>query len=241
ATATPITQTPTRTLTPTKTVTPTRTVTRTPTAEPVGRPVINEFLARPGYDWNRDGFVDVYDEFIEIKNIGIVEINLKGWKLDDEADSGSTPFTFPDLLLLPGDRVVFYGNETRILLSDGGDTVRLLNASNKVYDAYTYPLAKFKDKSVCRMPDGNGSWYEDCIPTPNLTNSRQGSVPSMPGGSNAESELCDFPDTMPEDFVYAECRGFGGNIWDTFFWDQFGWLGRMIFQPASSKWEIIVE
>ncbi|HNE69697.1 MAG TPA: lamin tail domain-containing protein [Anaerolineales bacterium] len=241
ATATPITQTPTRTLTPTKTVTPTRTVTRTPTAEPVGRPVINEFLARPGYDWNRDGFVDVYDEFIEIKNIGIVEINLKGWKLDDEADSGSTPFTFPDLLLLPGDRVVFYGNETRILLSDGGDTVRLLNASNKVYDAYTYPLAKFKDKSVCRMPDGNGSWYEDCIPTPNLTNSRQGSVPSMPGGSNAESELCDFPDTMPEDFIYAECRGFGGNIWDTFFWDQFGWLGRMIFQPASSKWEIIVE
>ena len=119
--------------------------------------------------------------------------------------------------------------------------MRLLNASNKVYDAYTYPLAKFKDKSVCRMPDGNGSWYEDCIPTPNLTNSRQGSVPSMPGGSNAESELCDFPDTMPEDFVYAECRGFGGNIWDTFFWDQFGWLGRMIFQPASSKWEIIVE
>lgn len=241
ATATPITQTPTRTLTPTKTVTPTRTVTRTPTAEPVGRPVINEFLARPGYDWNRDGFVDVYDEFIEIKNIGIVEINLKGWKLDDEADSGSTPFTFPDLLLLPGDRVVFYGNETRILLSDGGDTVRLLNSSNKVYDAYTYPLAKFKDKSVCRMPDGNGSWYEDCIPTPNLTNSRQGSVPSMPGGSNAESELCDFPDTMPEDFIYAECRGFGGNIWDTFFWDQFGWLGRMIFQPASSKWEVIIE
>ena len=91
------------------------------------------------------------------------------------------------------------------------------------------------------MPDGNGSWYEDCIPTPNLTNSREGSVPSMPGGMDAESVFCDLPDTLPADFLFAECRGFGSNIWDTFLWDQFGWLSNLIFQPGMSKWEVIIE
>ena len=241
ATSTPITLTPTKTPTPTKTGTPTKTPTRTPTYVPVGRPIINEFLARPGYDWNHDGRMDVYDEFIEIKNIGPVDINLKGWKLDDEANIGSSPFTLPDLVLIPGERVVFFGAETKILLSDGGDTVRLLNPSNKVYDAYTYPLVKVEDQSVCRLPDGNGSWYEDCIPTPNLINSREGTVPSMPSGSNEESALCDLPDTLPAEFLFAECRGYGAGIWNTYYWDQLGWLLNLYIQPRMSKWEVIVE
>jgi len=227
------------------TITPTRTPTPTvfaPTAIPlVGRPIINEFLARPGYDWNQDGKVDVFDEFIEVKNIGVVDININGWKLDDEADEGSNPFTLPALTLKPGERAIFYGLQTNILLSDGGDTVRLLNPSNKVYDAYTYSIAKVEDQSVCRLPDGNGSWYEDCIPTPNLTNSREGSVPSMPGGEVFESPVCQLPDTLPADFLFAECRGYGSDIWHSFYWDQFGWQGVQFVPENMSKWESFVE
>jgi hypothetical protein len=207
----------------------------------VGRPIINEFLSRPGYDWNLDGKVNVFDEFIEVKNIGVADVNLGGWVLDDEANLGSAPFTLPDINLKPGQRTIFYGLQTNILLSDGGDTVRLLNSSNKVYDSYTYAITKVEDQSVCRLPDGNGSWYEDCIPTPNLTNSREGFVPSMPGGEVFESPVCELPDTLPADFLFAECRGYGADIWHSFYWDEFGWQGDRAVRESMTKWESFVE
>ncbi len=208
---------------------------------PVGRPVINEFLPRPGFDWNQDGNVDVFDEFIEIKNIGTANINLSGWKLDDEADSGSNPFTLPALTLKPGEHAIFYGLQTNILLSDGGDTVRLLNTSNKVHDAYTYAIAEAEDQSICRLPDGNGQWYEDCVPTPNRLNSREGEVPTMPEGEGFESPVCDLPDTLHPDFLFAECHGYGANIWRSFFWDQFGWQGEQPIPENMNKLQSFVD
>jgi hypothetical protein len=214
-----------------------------PTALPlVGRPIINEFLPRPGFDWNQDGKVDVFDEYIEIKNIGVVDININGWKLDVvEANQASNPFTLSSITLKPGQHAVFYGLQTNIHLSDGGATVRLLNPANKIYDAYTYTIAKVEDRSFCRLPDGNGSWYEDCIPTPNLINSREGTVPSMPGGKASESPICDLPDTLPADFLFAECRGYGADIWHSFYWDKSGWQGDQYIPENTSKWESFVE
>ncbi|MBI2332833.1 MAG: lamin tail domain-containing protein, partial [Chloroflexi bacterium] len=169
---------PTPTPTPDKTSTPTP---LPPTAAVDPRPIINEILARPGFDWNQDGKTDVFDEFIEIKNLTSIEISLSGWKLST-VDGSS--FSLPDVKLKPGDRVVFYGEETKILLSDGGETLRLSNASGKIYDAFTYELARTEDKSFCRLPDGNpgNSWFEDCIPTPNLTNTREGKSPTSADG-----------------------------------------------------------
>jgi len=222
--------------------------TGTPTAVPpgssaatVGRPVINEFLPRPGFDWNQDGEVDVFDEFIEVKNLGPVDVNMSGWKLDDEANLGSSPYTLPNITLRPGERVVFYALQTNVLLSDGGDTVRLLNTSGKVFDARTYSIAKVEDVSICRMPDGNGNWYEDCVPTPNLTNTREGEIPSMPEGEGFESPVCELPDTLPADFLFAECRGYGANIWHAFYWDRTGWQGDQFVPENMSKWESFVE
>lgn len=224
-----------------RTPSPTRTPTRPPTSVPVGRPIINEYLARPGFDWNQDGKVDVFDEFIEVKNLGPVDINLRGWKLDDEENDGSNPFTLPDLILKPGERAVFYGLETNILLSDGGDAVRLLNPSGKIYDTYTYSLAKVEDESTCRLPDGPGDWYQDCTPTPNLTNTREGEAPVMPEGEDFESPICQLPDTLPADFLFAECRGYGANIWQSFYWDKPGWQGDQFVPENTSKWESFVE
>jgi uncharacterized repeat protein (TIGR01451 family) len=212
-----------------------------PTAIPIVRPIINEFLPRPGFDWNQDGKVDVFDEFIEIKNIGITDVHLSGWQLDDEENSGSDPFALPNITLKPGERAVYYGLQTNILLGDGGDTVRLLNPSGKVYDAYTYAIAQFEDRSICRLPDGNGSWYEDCIPTPNFTNSRGGQIPSMPGGETSVSSVCDLPDTLPADFLFAECHGYGRGIWHSFYWDQFGSLGDQPIPENMGKWQSFVQ
>jgi hypothetical protein len=205
------------------------------------RIVINEFLPRPGFDWNQDGQVDVFDEFIEVKNIGNATGTLSGWQLDDVANGGSNPYTLPSVTLKIGERMVFYGSQTNILLSDGGDTVRLLNGG-KVYDAYTYAFAEFEDQSICRLPDGFGSWYEDCVPTPNLTNTREGTSPSMPdSGGEFVSPVCDLPDTLPADFLYAECGGYGADIWHSFYWDQSGWYAGQNIPDNLGKWESFVQ
>ncbi len=241
------TPTPTRRVTNTVTPRP-RTATPTPFGGPVpvGRPFINEFLPRPGFDWNLDGKVDTFDEFIELKNVGNADMNLSGWRLDDSADFpgalSSAPYTITDLILKPGEYAVFYASQTNILLSDGGDSVRLFDASGDIMDVIDFTIAKVEDESVCRLPDGNGfgSWFNDCTPTPNLTNSRDGQVPTLPE-DNSATPFCALPDTLPADFLFAECRGYGANIWDNFYWDEFGWMGDQIVPENKNKWKSFIE
>ncbi len=219
----------------------------TPTPLPVfippdPRPIINEFLPRPGFDWNKDGKVDVFDEFIEIKNLTSIDISLNGWKLDDELNLGSNPFHSARCHPQARPAYCLLRLETNILLSDGGDTVRLISPGGKIYDAYTYSIAKTEDASICRLPDGNvyNGWFEDCIPTPNLNNSREGSVPVMPD-EGYQSPVCQLPDTLPADFLFAECRGYGANIWNTDIWDQPSSSAARYFPQNTSKWETIIE
>ncbi|MBP6209668.1 MAG: DUF11 domain-containing protein [Anaerolineales bacterium] len=220
-------------------VAPTPTLTRPGGTSLAGRPIINEFLVRPGFDWNQDGKVDVYDEFIEIKNIGNADISISGWKLEIESGRGSGTFALPAQTLKVGQRLIFYALQSNLLLSDGGDTIRLISSNGEIFDAYTYGIAKVEDETVCRLPDGNGSWYEDCIPTPNFSNSREGTVPSMPG-EGFESPVCELPDTLPADFLFAECRGYGSNMWRAFYWDVLGWQGSQ-YIGNTSRWESFVE
>lgn len=222
---------------PTPTPSRTNTPTRTPTPFPIdARLIINEILARPRFDWNQDGRTDVYDEFIEIKNLSPIDVELKGWRLD--IGNGTTVFSLPNAILRPNERIVFYSADTNLLLSDGGETIRLINPSGKIYDAYTYVVAKEADHSFCRLPDGNvyGGWFEDCLPTPNLSNTREGKVPASPDGN--ESTVCNLPDTIPADFFFAECGGYGANIWNPLYWDD---LLRIWLQSNHVKWETFIE
>lgn len=226
------------------------TATPAPTSTPIPptlaidpRPILNEILARPGFDWNQDGKADVFDEFIEIKNLTAIDISLSGWKLDKVVPAGepAKSFTLPAVTLKPGERIVFYGKQTNILLSDGGETVRLISPGGKIYDAFTYELARAEDRSFCRLPDGNpgNSWFEDCIPTPNLTNTREGKSPASPDGS--QSPVCNLPDTLPLDFFIPECNGYGANIWNPYYWDKLSWAFRKWITDETSKWDSYIE
>ncbi|MBV6391066.1 MAG: hypothetical protein KPEEDBHJ_00270 [Anaerolineales bacterium] len=227
---------------PVVTVTPKKTETPTPRPSPIPippRPILNEILARPGYDWNRDGKADVFDEFIEIKNLTAIDISLGGWKLDTV--NGRKTFSLPEVTLKPGERVVFYSKETNLLLSDGGETVRLVNSSGKIYDAFTYNLARAEDASFCRLPDGNpgDSWFEDCTPTPNLINTREGKAPTSPDG--AASIFCNLPDTIPVEFFIPECHGYGADIWNPYYWDFVNWIDKLWIQQTNEKWRTFIE
>lgn len=235
-------QTPTRTPTNIRTATPVR----TPTASIDPRLLINEVLARPGFDWNRDGHADVYDEFIEIKNVTPVDVSLSGWKIDNgiiKVEDGRKVYTLPGTIILkPGERIAIYSADSNFLLSDAGAYIRLLNPKNVVYDEFQYDLARTEDRSFCRIPDGGYSvqaWYDDCTPTPKLTNTREGSAPSMIG--DYQSLVCSLPDSIPVDFFIAECHGRGANIWNDFFWDEFGWFDELMIPDQTSKWDSFIK
>jgi hypothetical protein len=213
---------------------PPSTATRKPTATRTLPPppppelvAINEFVPRPGRDWNNDGVINTGDEFIEIINHGTISVNLGGYSLDDEVNLGSGIYSLPSVTLSPGQRIVFYGSQTNILLSDGGDGVRLLKPNGQLMDAFNYTVVNFPDQSFCRLPDNGGldDWNKNCFPTPGLRNSRGGNGSSSLGGDGQEP-LCPIADTLPQGFFLAECNPFGLTIWNRPYWDDTGWFGE---------------
>ncbi|MBN2118052.1 MAG: lamin tail domain-containing protein [Anaerolineales bacterium] len=225
------------------TATPTPFRTRTPTPVPPPPLVaINEFVPRPGHDWNHDGFINTGDEYIEILNHGVIDVNLSGYSLDDEVNIGSDPYRLPAVTIKPGERKVFFGSETGLLLSDGGDGVRLLKPNGQLADAYNYSVVRFPDQSYCRLPDNGGldDWNEYCFPTPGLQNSLSESTVNPPTGS-AEEPLCPISDTLPDDFVFAECPPFGHNIWNPAYWDRNGWFDQKSLPGLPGKWPVFAD
>jgi hypothetical protein len=222
------------------------TTVRTPTPVPSPLPpppllVINEFVPRPGHDWNSDGVVNVEDEYIEILNHGVVNVNLSGYSLDDEVNIGSVPYRLPSLTLRPGERIVFYGSETGLLLSDGGDGVRLLRPNGQLMDAYNYFVVGYPDQSFCRLPDNGGAddWNQNCYPTPGLQNSLS-SAP-RPTIGDLEELFCPIADTLPEDFARAECDPYGHDIWRAEYWDRTGWYGEKVLPGLDGRWPVFAD
>jgi hypothetical protein len=225
----------------------TTTTIRTPTAQPSPLPPppligINEFVPRPGHDWNNDGVINNGDEYIELLNHGVIDVNLSGYSLDDEVNIGSNPYRLPSITLKPGERHVFYGSETGLLLSDGGDGVRLLKPNGQLGDAYNYFVVRFPDQSYCRLPDNGGldDWNQNCFPTPGLQNSLSGSSVNPPTENGGEN-LCPILDTLPDDFVLAECPPFGNNIWNPEYWDKFGWFDEKNLPDSPGKWPVFAD
>ena len=78
---------------------------------------------------------DGFARLDSLLNHGVIDVNLSGYRLDDEANIGSDPHSLPSITLKPGERIVFYGKETGLLLSDGGDGVRLLKPNGQLPSA----------------------------------------------------------------------------------------------------------
>ena len=169
-------------------------------------------------------------------------MSLSGYSLDDEVNIGSSPFSLPAITISPGERIVFYGRETGLLLSDGGDGVRLLAPNGQLTDAYNYRVVRFPDQSFCRLPDNGGAddWNTNCFPTPGLQNALSGSSVSPPNIPDAESQ-CPIADTLPIDFILAECPPFGNNIWRSSYWDEPGWYDEKYLPESPGKWPVFAD
>ncbi|PWH18420.1 MAG: hypothetical protein DDG60_00575 [Anaerolineae bacterium] len=193
-----------------------RTSTPTPnraTPEPI---VINEFLPHPRADYNGDGVIDSGDEFIEIINLGSVPVTLNNYRLDDR-QGDSSPYTITDIVLQPGMRMAFFTSKTGLLLSNGGDSVRLFKPNGQVADAFTYNVLKELDRSWCRFPDGRfipvgqSNWTFGCKPSPDAMN-ELASTEQI--GLEERPLICRSP-RLPFGLYLAECEPLGLWNWNT--------------------------
>jgi hypothetical protein len=128
----------------------------TPTPTPIPKGVlINEFLPKPGSDWNRDGWIDYNDEFIELLNTGPAAVEIGGWKLDDKLHGGSRPYAIPaGTWIGPRQYLVFFRTQTRIALNDTGDEIWLLAPDGTRVDGRVYTRTRWPDSAWGRYPDG---------------------------------------------------------------------------------------
>ncbi|MEA3337558.1 MAG: lamin tail domain-containing protein, partial [Chloroflexota bacterium] len=152
---------------------PTATLTPSPTpSNPTPFPTsirLNEYLPKPGSDWNGDGQVDPDDEFIELYNSAGIDVDVSGWILDD-APGGSPVYVIPQgTMAAPHSYLVFFRSQTGVALNDTGDNVRLLWPDDTVVDQTLYSAAG-PDLSFSRETDGSGSWVSSYPPSPGSSN-----------------------------------------------------------------------
>ncbi len=155
-----------------------------------GRVLLNELLPDPGQDWNGDGQVDSYDEFIELINLGPSPVSLAGWQLTDDPVEGgeleaASRFTFqPGDYLGVGERLVIWRRRSRISLNNDGDAIALVDDQGRVVDRASWQQNPGKDRSLSRAPDGEAwRWTQ---PSPGQPNPEQEAAP--PGGSGGEPQ-----------------------------------------------------
>jgi hypothetical protein len=163
----------------------------------VGSLIINEVLADPDAttagDANCDGIVStVSDEFVEIVNVSTQPLQLGGTTI---SDSTSTRFTFPSLILQPGEPVVVFGGAlgltgigpwcanldgshigaaqalagASLSLNNGGDTVTLTDASSVIISSVTYGAEGGNNQSLTRDPDKTGGFVLYSVATGSLS------------------------------------------------------------------------
>jgi len=134
---------------------------------PLERVFLNEFCPAPrDVDWDGSGEATSDDEWVELYNGEEHAVGLGGWQLDDEAGSGSAPWTFPLSQTIPshGYLVLFKGG-TGVALNDSGDSVRLLRPDGSVADEMSYARSPGYDRTWSRTEDGGGEWTTEYEPT----------------------------------------------------------------------------
>ncbi len=125
--------------------------------------VINEYLPNP------EGSGET-SEWIELFNNTENEIDLAGWKIDDVAGGGSSPFAIPSGSLISSKGFfVLERSVTGIILNNDSDTIRLLNSLDEVIDEYKYNATE-ENIFYGRKIDGGLEWVGFSSSTKNSSN-----------------------------------------------------------------------
>jgi hypothetical protein len=122
-----------------------------------GEIIINEVFPNPVG-------IDSQDEFIEIKNIGNVKVDLTGWKIKNSAKQ---EFTISSLAMSPRSLVAFYRPKTNLVLGNAADKITLYDQSGRIVDQINYRQAVPEGQSYQKSGAGKWLW---AIPSPQEDN-----------------------------------------------------------------------
>jgi len=121
-------------------------------------------------DINGDGVRDSrQDEFVEIRNMGQGPVNLSGWRLSDDDVALEAMFQFDEgVQISAGERIVVFGGGVNVSvlgqvyiddgsigngLTNGGDTLVLINALGDTIDIVSFGSEGGKNQSLNRVGD----------------------------------------------------------------------------------------
>ena len=136
--------------------------------------VLNEILPDP------EG-TDADGEFVEVMNLGPDEADLTGWKVK----IGTKSFALDGTVLGKDTYHYWVYGESKLYLSNSGQTIELLKADGQRADAVTYPAAK-TGQAYARKDTGSYEWT--MTPTPGTENAF---VSEHPEGNADNSETTD--------------------------------------------------
>ncbi len=129
---------------------------------------LSEILPQPAVaDWNKDGKVNGWDEWIELYNAGATPIDLYGWTLNN-GKGGNQSYRVTGHRIIPAySYLVLYRGTTGIDLNNRGDKLYLFNPQGRLVDSVTFGLIA-PDASYSR--DVRGAWHADWSPSPGRAN-----------------------------------------------------------------------
>lgn len=212
---------------------------------PVNGLVLNELMAKN--DTTISDNYGEFDDWIEITNTGMDDINLKGFFLTDNM-AEPFKFAFPDTIIQPGDHFIIWADDdpeqgsmhADFKLDADGEEVYLLDSAI-VIDEVTFPELD-ADKSYGLWPDGTGEWEILSIATPGETNEGGTGMTRPPTGC-ADEEL---QILLPNPLSSTEVVTLQGNEGYAKL-DVFDLSGRLVCTPfegylcntESFPWDVI--
>lgn len=110
---------------------------------------------------------DIKEEFIEVENFGLINIDMKDWSLTDA--SGSQFTIDQETILAPGDFYTFLREETKVSLNNSGtETISLFSSNQTLVDELTYE-GSTRGMSYALF---NEAWDWTELRTPNASNKK---------------------------------------------------------------------
>ncbi len=146
--------------------------------------IVNEALPNPKGD-------DSQGEFIELKNIGVADIDLTGWKIGDASSKKYTikASDFSSVILKPKEFFVLYRKTTGIALNNSGtESAKIFSPDGALVHSIEYSGAAAEDQSYAKQ-DANYFWTT--TPTPGKENiiTRENQTPTATISAPDEGEI----------------------------------------------------
>ena len=113
---------------------------------------------------------DITLEWVELYNTGTETVSLNQWRLDHTGTNSQSFVLNASMTIQPHGFLTINENQSTIVFSIDGDTVRLFDANGALVDSQSYPGILGYNTSMGRSSDGAGSWTICTIPTYNMTN-----------------------------------------------------------------------